>query len=336
MLRKVTHNNHRKLLIEQVSSRTISVYYNLHLMAIERGPDGVIYDFNPNKVCRFMKSRGIRDITYRQVLFSINELIDAGLLTYGTNFNDFTQLDKSILILILACETLEDYYLRTNDNEKLKELAGSKKIKNLVPHMHLSVLHTGNEFYKASIRVKRMFILVITRYNEGIDVDSKKSIEFNIRNKNTLTYIKDFIHLNNETKIIDTLNELQPFINSYQLTKNRFHRRNRERLIFVVKWSNKLVHSYEAPLVTMQQRLTFDRDLIAAMKRAISKCGGKQYSTPELLAMAKTMMFVARKNAMKIIYNFCHFSSVIEKSPIKYFEEMIHSYFLELRNPATN
>ncbi len=334
MLKRVTINNQRKLIESQVNSCSISIYYNLYPMALEQGEEGVIYDFNIHKLLRILESRGIKS-SYRQVKNSINELLEAGLIYYPYTSVKLTDVNYNELHIDMAAEeqyaTLRNNTLSTSDqlnNIKLK----TEKAK-LVPHIYLNDMLLTNDFYKLNVRAKRCLIYIFNNFNDNpINLSKGKAkTNLNIRKAATKNYLETYMHLNNETKIHNTIEELEPFLN-FHIWQKKKNQRNRTYCFRLSKESRK---AYTRKLISYEQLIAFDPELKKVILTYF-KSNSESIDIRSRMNLVQSFIYLKKKNFKKIISDIFKYKSKTINHMTAYFHKAINAYYFYKNNEAND
>lgn len=315
MIKTVTIYNQHKLVESQVNGRAIAIYYNLYPIAFENGDDGFIYDFNIHKLLRVLKSRGINS-THRQVNKSIKELLNAGLISF---------VEKN---LVITEATLKEYATfrdnKLSGKEQVNKINETGEEAKFVPHIYLNDILLSNDFYKLNVRAKRLLLYILNNFNKNPKdlINGKQVANINVRNRDTKKYFAKFMHLNNETKIKDTINDLKPFFFSHVWQKNK-NQRNRT---YNFKMTTEFKDSYKRKLVTYKHLLLFNPSLRKYINKVLNK-NTSPIKTTDRMDLVHSFLFIEAKNITKIIDDVFTYKTNTIKHIKGFFTKAINQYY---------
>jgi len=298
-MKYITVKNNKKLILNHLTSKAISVYYYLLVLSDISGDNGVIYDFNPNKVVRLMRENGI-NITHNTITASIDQLIDTGLLEYGIkSFSPF-ETNRNIICLIDANEC----------NEKNK----------LVKYVPINSIMLSELFYDGTVRSKRLFIHIYNTFTTTSNKMNSRNLHMNILNKGTNKELRSLLKVNRDQKIRDTISETSLYFSFYCIKKTN------STETYKFKINTDFIKAFDEELLPVEKVIAFNKPIKSLIDRLIKRTDSELSATAvEQLIMA--FKFIRTGTAKTLVTNIIEFGENI-KSMHAYALKLINAYFL--------
>lgn len=318
MYKFIRVDNMKKLLEQQVNSRGIAIYFILFIMASRTDDQEVlIYDFNAHKLKRYMKARGI-DVSYQQVVNSIKELVDAGMISYDKPSSLFSYEDRNRLRLVDAFVEQTAY-----SNEVLEDGTVQASIETKQrAYIHLNRLFTEHDFYKLNVRAKRMLIYLHSFFAVSPKDMANKTVKVNLRKDEHKHFFRTYMHLGSEQMVLDTLEEISSYIQYHKMSKKW-----QKPLTCSFHMKSDYVNAYGNLLLSDEDLSNIDKKLFRTIRNLLAKYE-RPMNDDEFLSLCQTLICASAKHMRNIIMNFLIYNTDgIKESVEAYFRNLLASYF---------
>lgn len=306
MIKTINLSNYQKLIDSDVNSKAMYIYNLLLVVAEEIDNDGIIRDFNINKVVRLMKAIGVDTATHKQVATSLKELENIGLVEYAIErkkHNGGFSLDKSAMHLKKAVEH--------DANNKFCR------------HVRINPMMLSKAFYDLSKRAKKLFTYVYSRFNANLKKQKRDCI-INILKRETNKELKSLLKVNRNQKIRDVIEEIKPYINAYIIKEARGVETYRFTL------NEDFIRAFDEVLLSTSEILSFN-SLAKNIVSSIALKNNRIIPNDQVEQMLYPLLFLRSKHIKAIIKIVSKFANKI-KHPQKYMSKVVLDYFSKLHN----
>lgn len=189
-------------LYEHLNGKTISVYMFLIFLSKEENGEAVVRNTNSNIICKLMNAKHM-NISYRQVVNSLDELYKKHLITYNQQYTITGELenDTNNIIIYDACI---DFETKNSEDDNDKRKYALRKSKGF---LYLSEIFYTNLFHRLPVTSKRLFLFVWKHLFKS------KEFTINILKKENYEKLAYILRVNRPQKIRDAIEDVKKLLN---------------------------------------------------------------------------------------------------------------------------